>query len=313
MVEYQTLSKQFCHEQICDRQIREEQTRNKHVGWLRARSGRLLGPAIVLLLLCATPMHAYALGRVESTFGAIGASSCVGASSCASSSPCVGTSPSVSASSNVVPSSYVLPSAYATAKSPSRTSSNDVCIVQVKQGYLALRSAPSYDESNEIGELYSGETVEVTGESSGNYVWVYSPKLDKSGYVDKRYLIETETRMSNSFKEGDSITVKGVVRHAQAEHKGSTYDCYVLLLDEPVDAFVASYPAGSKEPSLHKDVPSADVQLRKGSIESLVGKHLRVSGTVRPGGKFTPWMEKDGTFYKGGGDLIIRDATYEVL
>ena len=60
--------------------------------------------------------------------------------------------------------------------------------VKVDKGYLALRTAPSYDEANEIGELYTGDTVEVQDKSGGKYWWVYSPKLGKSGYVNADYL-----------------------------------------------------------------------------------------------------------------------------
>ena len=37
------------------------------------------------------------------------------------------------------------------------------------KGYLALRSAMAYDSSNEIGELYSGDTVEVTEYTTSDY------------------------------------------------------------------------------------------------------------------------------------------------
>ena len=54
--------------------------------------------------------------------------------------------------------------------------------------YLALRSAPAYDYYNEIGKLYNGDTVEITGSWSGEYVWVYAPSLGMSGYVNGDYL-----------------------------------------------------------------------------------------------------------------------------
>ena len=62
------------------------------------------------------------------------------------------------------------------------------CTVSVASGYLALRSAPSFDSRNEIGCLYSGDTVQVIDSSGSTYWWVYSPKLGKSGYVNKNYL-----------------------------------------------------------------------------------------------------------------------------
>ena len=61
--------------------------------------------------------------------------------------------------------------------------------VSVSSGYLALRNAKAYDYRNEIGELYTGETVQVLNKDSSEYWYVYSPKLDKSGYVNSKYLI----------------------------------------------------------------------------------------------------------------------------
>ena len=56
-------------------------------------------------------------------------------------------------------------------------------------GYLALRSAPSFDASNEIGQLRTGDTVLVTGgQSAGSYVWVYSPKYNTNGYVNAGFI-----------------------------------------------------------------------------------------------------------------------------
>ena len=60
--------------------------------------------------------------------------------------------------------------------------------VSVKTGYLALRTAKAYDYSNEIGELYTGDKVEVLDSSDSTYWYVYSPKLGKYGYVNKNYL-----------------------------------------------------------------------------------------------------------------------------
>ena len=61
---------------------------------------------------------------------------------------------------------------------------SDTYQVSVSKGYLALRNAMAYDSSNEIGELYSGDTVEVTDYTTSDYWYVYSPKLGKSGYVN---------------------------------------------------------------------------------------------------------------------------------
>ncbi len=65
-------------------------------------------------------------------------------------------------------------------------------IVSVTSGYLALRSSMAFDSSNEIGKLYTGDTVQLLDTSDSTYWYVYSPKYDKNGYVNRNYLV-TET------------------------------------------------------------------------------------------------------------------------
>ena len=61
--------------------------------------------------------------------------------------------------------------------------------VVVNDGYLALRSAPTYDASNEIGKLYTGDVVErLDGQTYGSYIRVYSAKLGASGYVNAGFV-----------------------------------------------------------------------------------------------------------------------------
>ena len=68
-------------------------------------------------------------------------------------------------------------------------------VAYLQRGYLAMRTAPTYDYSNEIrgAELYNGDTVYISGETvkgydGKTYVWVYSPKSGVYGYVNKSYL-----------------------------------------------------------------------------------------------------------------------------
>lgn len=68
------------------------------------------------------------------------------------------------------------------------TASNDSWTVKVKKGYLALRSTAAYNDSNEIGRLNTGDVVLVKDSSDSTYWYVYAPGLDKSGYVDNRYI-----------------------------------------------------------------------------------------------------------------------------
>lgn len=63
-----------------------------------------------------------------------------------------------------------------------------VWTVRVESGYLALRTAMAYDVSNEIGALYTGDTVELVEKSSQDYWYVYSSTLNQYGYVNCNYL-----------------------------------------------------------------------------------------------------------------------------
>lgn len=60
--------------------------------------------------------------------------------------------------------------------------------VIVDPGYLALRTDKAFDASNEIGELYTGDTVEVIDASDAVYWYVYSYTLCAYGYVNCNYL-----------------------------------------------------------------------------------------------------------------------------
>ena len=72
-------------------------------------------------------------------------------------------------------------------------------VANPKTGWLALRSDPSYNYNNEIGKLYNGYKVKVCGNGAfaehdfdkggaTNYIWVYSPDLNKSGWVNSRFI-----------------------------------------------------------------------------------------------------------------------------
>jgi len=58
----------------------------------------------------------------------------------------------------------------------------------VSDGYLALRSAPAYNDSNIIAEIYeNGTALYMTGEYSGNYGYCYVPAFGAYGWVDVRF------------------------------------------------------------------------------------------------------------------------------
>ena len=86
--------------------------------------------------------------------------------------------------------------------------------VSVASGYLALRTEPSYDSRNEIGQLYSGDTVEVKEKTNDTYWWVYSPKYGRNGYVNRNYLLGAGSSASAPAATSSSGTTYNVTLDA---------------------------------------------------------------------------------------------------
>ena len=78
------------------------------------------------------------------------------------------------------------------------------CDVSVQEGYLAIRTEKAFDASNEIGKLYSGDSVLVLNDSDPDYWLVYSLELQKAGYVNRDYLVG-EGKASNSVYTDNSV------------------------------------------------------------------------------------------------------------
>lgn len=74
--------------------------------------------------------------------------------------------------------------------SQQQSDSGSMYTVSGTKYYLALRSSPGYLE-NEIGKLYNGENVQKINSGDGNYWYVYAPKLDKYGYVNADYVVNS--------------------------------------------------------------------------------------------------------------------------
>ena len=62
------------------------------------------------------------------------------------------------------------------------------CDVSV-DGYLAIRTAKAYDASNEIGKLYTGDSVLVLNDSDPDYWLIYFQDDFIAGYVNRDYLV----------------------------------------------------------------------------------------------------------------------------
>ena len=68
------------------------------------------------------------------------------------------------------------------------TAAGTVTVKNLQEGYLAIRTAPAFQFENEIGKLYNGMKVQITGGYQNGYVWVYSPDLGISGYVNQSFI-----------------------------------------------------------------------------------------------------------------------------
>ena len=75
-----------------------------------------------------------------------------------------------------------------TARNMSNNCIGETKTVVVTDGYLALRSAASYDAANEIGQLRTGDKVRIQGSFDGSYALVYSEKYDTVGWVNAGFL-----------------------------------------------------------------------------------------------------------------------------
>ena len=76
--------------------------------------------------------------------------------------------------------------------------SGDPYKVSVSQGYLALRSKPEYDDANEKGKLYTGDGIFVKDYSNPQYWYVYAPRCQDYGYVNKDYIVKNSNASDTS-------------------------------------------------------------------------------------------------------------------
>lgn len=77
--------------------------------------------------------------------------------------------------------------------------------VSVSKGYLALRSDPEYNDSNEKGQLYTGDKVFLQQGTDTQYWYVYAPKYQDYGYVNKDYLVK-DSNASNTSTSSSSYS-----------------------------------------------------------------------------------------------------------
>ena len=89
----------------------------------------------------------------------------------------------VEASNGGITEGFVNDCTFANSNDDSPAATGPMMTVTDVQNYLALRSAQSYDDANEIAQLHNGDQVEVLNQS-GTYWQVYAPSLGITGYVN---------------------------------------------------------------------------------------------------------------------------------
>lgn len=78
---------------------------------------------------------------------------------------------------------------------------------KVEKNYLAIRSAKSYDASNELGKLYTGDKVYVIDSSTGQYWYCYAANLGIYGYINSSYLVTSKPSNSGAYPSSSDYTV----------------------------------------------------------------------------------------------------------
>lgn len=122
-----------------------------------------------------------------------------------------------------------------------QAASNDVCTVSVASGYLALRSDKAYNYYNEIGQLYSGDTVQILNRNDPTYWYVYSPKLSLAGYVNRNYL------------KGAALTAEPVVIDMYTVNVSSGYLALRSEMSYDSSNEIGQLHSGDKVQVLNKD------------------------------------------------------------
>lgn len=96
--------------------------------------------------------------------------------------------------------------------------------VSVSTGYLALRTDKAYNSSNEIGQLYTGDTVQILDTSDAQYWYVYSPKYDLNGFVNKDYLSGTASYPSRTVRVSKGyLALRSSKAYTTANETGELY------------------------------------------------------------------------------------------
>lgn len=134
--------------------------------------------------------------------------------------------------------------------------SGDTRTVKVDSGYLALRTAKAFDSSNEIGQLYTGDQVQILDTRDSAYWYVYAPKLGRSGYVNRNYLVDSQTRVTRTVRVAEGYLALRTAKAFESQNEiGKLYTGdTVQLIDTSDSAYWYVYaPVLGKSGFVNKD------------------------------------------------------------
>ena len=119
-------------------------------------------------------------------------------------------------------------------------------MVSVSKGYLALRNMKAYDASNEIGELYTGDVVQLLETSDPKYWYVYSPKYDKNGFVNKDFLVGGSTFATKSVSVSKGyLALRSAMSYDESNEIGELYTGdTVVVIDSSNSQYWYVYSTG---------------------------------------------------------------------
>ena len=134
--------------------------------------------------------------------------------------------------------------------------SGETRTVKVDSGYLALRTAKAFDSSNEIGQLYTGDQVQILDTRDSAYWYVYAPKLGRSGYVNRNYLVDSQTRVTRTVRVAEGYLALRTAKAFESQNEiGKLYTGdTVQLIDTSDSAYWYVYaPVLGKSGFVNKD------------------------------------------------------------
>ena len=115
--------------------------------------------------------------------------------------------------------------------------SGDTRTVKVDSGYLALRTAKAFDSSNEIGQLYTGDQVQILDTWDSAYWYVYAPKLGRSGYVNRNYLVDSQARVTRTVRVAEGYLALRTAKAYDAQNEiGKLYTGDTVQLIDTSDS-----------------------------------------------------------------------------